>query len=117
MGINFEAVRLQAPKVLEHSFYDGIIEVCKILFPQCVIVDKKNWSLEIRSRIYLKLNFSRNEDKIYFGSMPLTQELSAINSYRNICLSNSFRVFAHQEAIAYLLFKKQENDLIINIEG
>ncbi len=106
----------------DDKMYNKVQDLCFELFgSRSVISDKKRDMITIVYPISLSITFSRIEQKMYFYNFAdpdgvLLRSNNCIN-YDFIMIQKSFRVFNYESAEKYLRFKKQESDLIKEIEG
>lgn len=115
MEFNLIELQKQAPKVFNNTFYDGVLQAAKELFPNRVTASPKYGEIVISDRIALTLSLSGNENKIYFDSW-ISAKVGARDPFTLSC-NPTFRVFGLNEALMYLQHKAVENLLIKNIEG
>lgn len=125
-GINTKYIREEAkknPGIFENDMYDAIHDVCKLLFPRSIEASAKQYKLFIKDRINLTLHFSGNEPKVYidsfvFNTRPKNPTPAQHETYNELRKSNyTFRFFALEEVVNYLLIKQQENEYIKQNEG
>jgi len=106
----------------DDKMYNKVQDLCFELFgSRSVISDKKRDMITIVYPISLSITFSRIEQKMYFFNFadPDAVLLRSENCLDHdfLMIQKSFRVFDYESAEKYLRFKKQESDLIGEIEG
>ena len=104
----------------ENKFYNDVYEYLTFLHgKQNINVNQEKQLIKVNlSNLSYFLNYSYNEDKIYFQNEDPEQIKILMDidfkHYRQI---KSFRVFRYNEAKQYIDFKLTENQLISNIQG
>jgi hypothetical protein len=106
----------------ENDLYNKVESLCFELFGDVsVIPDKRRDMITVVYPVSLSITFSRIENKMYFFNFadPDAVLLRSENCLDHdfLMIQKSFRVFDYESAEKYLRFKKQESDLIGEIEG